>query len=240
MHIHHLQCLVLVATFLGLISHVVSQAPIPNRQPGFVYRTGNAPVLLEAWVDLVCPDAQAGWPTYLEVADHYGPDAVQFSALMFPLPYHRAAMASAKASFIADELNSTLTFDFFQNSFDKQEALYASNILDQPETYIFETYATWAGEVGYDRTEFLRRLSDREDPARRQAIVEFKYGGTRGVFGTPQTYVNGALVYSDPHTWTLESWKEVIDPLLDSNSAIKLCGGLVVAVLSTLISSLVI
>ena len=84
---------------LSLVSYsVVAQAPIPGRPPGFVYKTSpeDVPVHLEAWVSLMCPYAKVQWPLYQEVADYYGADKVRFDGLMFPLPYHRAAMAGSQ------------------------------------------------------------------------------------------------------------------------------------------------
>eukprot|EP00057_Strongylocentrotus_purpuratus_P019430 XP_011673904.1 PREDICTED: uncharacterized protein LOC100890543 [Strongylocentrotus purpuratus] len=200
----HLLVVVLVSSLM--LEYAVAQAPIPDRPPGFAYKPApEAPVVLEAWVDLICPDSKNAWLTYQAVADHYGPEKVRFSALMFPLPYHRSAMMAAQAAFVANELNPELTYAFFDNAFSKQPALSDDNIFDQTQAYVQETLAAWAGEVGYDQTEFASRLA-RSDDTQWLARVEFKYGGTRGVFGTPQTFVNGALVYSEG-TWTLDDWK---------------------------------
>ncbi|XP_011675549.1 uncharacterized protein LOC100891241 isoform X2 [Strongylocentrotus purpuratus] len=194
-----------------------AQAPIPESPPGFVYKSTSpdVPILLEAWVDLICPDAKGAWLTYQEVADHYGTDTVRFSALMFPLPYDRAAMKASQGSFVARDMNPALVYAWFNNVFDKQAALYDNAIYDKTTEFIDETLATWASEVGYDKDQFQTRLN-RSDPAHSQARVEFKYGATRGVFGTPQTYVNGAVVYSDS-SWTLADWRNIIDPLISGN-----------------------
>ncbi|XP_041456262.1 uncharacterized protein LOC121408721 isoform X2 [Lytechinus variegatus] len=210
-----------------MIEYVTAQAPIPDRPPGFIYKpspeNAAAPVILEAWVDLVCPDSKDAWLTYQKVADFYGPRKLRFSALLFPLPYHRAAMMAAQAAFVADELNPERTYPFFDNAFSKQPALSDDSIFNRTQTYVVETLAAWAGEVGYDRTEFASRLA-RSDATQWLARVQFKYGGTRGVFGTPQTYVNGALVYSDPK-WTLDDWRNIIDPLLSRNRARRYSDG---------------
>ncbi|XP_003731415.2 uncharacterized protein LOC585517 [Strongylocentrotus purpuratus] len=207
-----------LALVLGaLISQGTAQAPIPLRPPGFFYSTGScdAPIQLESFLDLICPDSKAAWRTYQKVADYYGPDTVRFSALMFPLPYHRAAMAAAQGAFVADMLDSNKTYSWLNTAFDKQAALSDANISEQPDSYILKVLSEWASDVGYSKAQFMMHLS-RSDPTQSLARVEFKYGATRGVFQTPQTFINGAVVSSEPR-WTLSDWKQVIDPLLAKN-----------------------
>ena len=85
---------------------VVAQAPVPDAPPGFVYKASSVdvPVHLEAWVDLVCPDSKKQFHVYQQIVDSYGPDKVRFDALMFPLPYHRAAMTGAQVCLLYDIL----------------------------------------------------------------------------------------------------------------------------------------
>ena len=84
----------LLASLLLLVS---SQVPIPSRPQGFPYDQSSceAPVHLEAFMDLICPDSKAAFPTLLEVADHYG-QVLSLNMLMFPLPYHRVAYLASQ------------------------------------------------------------------------------------------------------------------------------------------------
>ena len=43
--------------------------------------------------------------------------------------------------------------------------------------------------------------------------VSWKYGCSRGNFGTPGFLVNGVAVEADP-SWTLGNWTSLLDPLL--------------------------
>ena len=83
-----------------LITAGNSQIPLPKRPLGFVYKGGEptAPIHLEAFVDLTCPDCQQAWPTLKKVADMYGPETVQFTLQLFPLPYHTNAFLAAQVS----------------------------------------------------------------------------------------------------------------------------------------------
>lgn len=82
-----------------LVSGIYSQF-IPHEQPGFLYNAGKgtkeAPVLVEVFMDLLCPHSKQAWPTLKAVAEGYGPNAVRFVFHLFPLPYHTFAFIAAK------------------------------------------------------------------------------------------------------------------------------------------------
>lgn len=84
----------------ALMAVVNSQIPLPRRPLGFIYKEGepSAPIHLTAFVDLTCPDSQEAWPTVKKVADMYGPETIQFTVQLFPLPYHTNAFVAAQVS----------------------------------------------------------------------------------------------------------------------------------------------
>lgn len=84
----------------ALVAVVNSQIPLPRRPLGFIYKEGepSAPIHLTAFVDLTCPDSQEAWPTVKKVADMYGPETIQFTVQLFPLPYHTNAFIAAQVS----------------------------------------------------------------------------------------------------------------------------------------------
>ena len=90
----------LFTTALIAAKAVKAQIPLPKHPLGFVYNEGelSAPIHLEAFVDLTCPDSQQAWPNIKKVADMYGPKTVQLTLQLFPLPYHTNAFLAAQVS----------------------------------------------------------------------------------------------------------------------------------------------
>ena len=80
---------------------VKPQIPFPKRPLGFIYKGGesSASIHLTAFVDLTCPDSQQAWPIVKKVADMYGPQTIQFTVQLFPLPYHTNAFFAAQVSY---------------------------------------------------------------------------------------------------------------------------------------------
>ena len=66
-----------------------------------------APVMLELFGDLLCPDCMAAWPTVRSVISHYGPSKLLFILHVFPLPYHHQAYLSAWGAQIIKQLNGS-------------------------------------------------------------------------------------------------------------------------------------
>lgn len=80
--------------FLSLTS---AQVPIPNKPLGFVYGNGShdAPIHIDVFLDLACPDSKVAFPVMKQVAAAYGSQTVRIKFFIFPLPYHRSAHIAA-------------------------------------------------------------------------------------------------------------------------------------------------
>ena len=58
---------------LTILAVILGQVPIPmGGYDGFKRGSSSAPIQLEIFVDLKCPDCKAVWPTIKAVADAYG------------------------------------------------------------------------------------------------------------------------------------------------------------------------
>ena len=55
-------------------------------------------VLIEAFLDINCPDSAAIWDDIQKVAAHYHPDNVSVKVLWSPLPYHRNTIISTQVN----------------------------------------------------------------------------------------------------------------------------------------------
>ena len=82
---------------LSLIT-LPAQTPIPPQgYDGYAFGSCGAPAHLEVFLDLVCSDCKAIWPTVERVADAYGPAALELTVHTFPLPYHTWAFHAGQS-----------------------------------------------------------------------------------------------------------------------------------------------
>lgn len=103
----------LMLSYLVVLAY--GQAPIPNRPLGFVYKNAShaAPVHIDVFLDLACPDSKRCFPVLKQVADMYTDRSVRVKFLIFPLPYHRNAHIAAIVSTCVHFMLSCLCYALF-------------------------------------------------------------------------------------------------------------------------------
>ncbi|XP_022079227.1 uncharacterized protein LOC110973070 [Acanthaster planci] len=206
---------------LGRVGSSVGQNPIPHRPPrGFVYpysNNCNAPVEFKAFIDLSCPDCKQAWPTFQKVAAFYSNASISvlsFEAILFPLPFHRAAFPAAQASYILRLLREAAAYPWFDYIFEHQSKYYNGATLNLTQSEIDVMLAKdISSATGISMSDILTHFKD-SDPSREEEIVMWKYACSMTVSGTPTVFVNGVRV-DFSLTWTLDDWRKVIDPLLE-------------------------
>ncbi|XP_064613301.1 uncharacterized protein LOC135477077 [Liolophura sinensis] len=205
-----------LAVLLVGVSLARGQVPIPKRPLGYVYKgvAPTAPVNIEFFLDLICPDSKAAFPVLKAVGDHYG-GSVRIAAIPFPLPYHRNAFLAAKGIHVVNNLTNgdmDKVYLWMANVFQYQAKFGEALNYNLPENDTvgqFSAIATTMGLSGATFEDLLTNNSDLDFNTR----IEWKYACTRGVAGTPWFTINGVPVPADA-SWSVSDWIKVIDPLL--------------------------
>lgn len=194
----------------------------------FGYICGNAhhaaSVRMEVFLDPCCPDSKRAYPTMKAVAEHFGPSVVQLKVHLFPLPYHRNSHVITKGAHVISEFkNKTTTnssaavfawLDLVYKNLDKLTPTATSKMNDGE--VLDSLLAPMARAVcGIAPAAFATAVAP-HTPADSAARLAWKYGCTRGVYGTPMFSVNDVFVNADP-TWTLEQWVKMIQPLVEAD-----------------------
>ncbi|KAJ8044075.1 hypothetical protein HOLleu_11439 [Holothuria leucospilota] len=190
----------------------VSIAPIPRgtQGQGFPYSRSacDAKVEIDVFLDLTCPDSKAAFPVLKQVADHFG-DQVALQSYMFPLPYHRASYLACRGTFAVDGFNNNLTYQWMKTVFDNQGTLYNSRTANIGDDQVSAILGGLAAQVGMKSDDFIKKSALNDNSQR----IQWKYGCSRGVSGTPTALVNGVDVNMSA-AWTLDNWIKIIQPLL--------------------------
>ncbi len=202
-----------------------AQAPIPSGGLDG-YRIGNAdaPIQLEVFYDLICPDSKDSWKAMKDVMSHYGPDKLGFTMHRFPLPYHHNAFYAWQGGGYLDSVNSSLMWDwveqFFGEGFPNQSNFTNAETDDMTQQDVIQAMgrmAELATKGAVSTSDFVNGLSygNEFDAGCR---TSWKYGCSRGVTGTPVWLVNGVQVGADP-LWTLKQWIALLDPVISPAAA---------------------
>ncbi|KXJ29487.1 uncharacterized protein LOC110247568 [Exaiptasia diaphana] len=197
-----------------LISTVLCQTPIPKKPLGFVFNNGksSAPVHLEIYADLTCPDCQQAWPTIKQVAEVYGPDKVRVVFQSFPLPYHTNSFVAAQSVAVAEGVNATLVFPWIDVLFKNQNQLYNFQTMDKNRFDINNIVASLAPKADISQSAMKDGLSEASYEG--QARLSWKHGCSKTVASTPSFFINDVIVNEADASWTLDQWKKLIDSLL--------------------------
>lgn len=197
-----------------------AELKIPSKIGGFWYN--NQPlksnsILIEAFLDPLCPDSRDSWPPLKQALFHYG-SRVSLVVHPFPLPYHDNAFICSRALHIVDRLDThpTGTYDLLEAFFKHQEVFYGQATSNVSRGSVVNKVAKFAAEVvvapALNNSVIRQGFDDRRtDLATRYS---FKYGCLKGVYGTPFFFVNGFPLPDAGSPVDYDGWKKIVDPLV--------------------------
>ncbi|CAF1460582.1 unnamed protein product [Rotaria sordida] len=210
---------ILAVVYVGFIS---AQVPIPSRPDGYgVGGPADAHVVVEMFLDPLCPGCKASWPTVLQVIQAYG-TRIHLRIHTFPLPYHtNSFVASQGLHVVANVTNRNLDaiFQYTTKVFENQQMWYndATKTMTMPQ--VIDSLATFIDSIGLvTKDKFLAGMAN--DDINGETRISWKYACSRGVAGTPTFLINGVTTSANS-AWSLDDWKSVIDPILASNEKVS-------------------
>ncbi|XP_071700938.1 uncharacterized protein [Rutidosis leptorrhynchoides] len=197
---------------------VESQSIIPIRYDGFVYKkraASTGTVLIEAFYDPVCPDSRDSWAPLKQAVDYYGTNVVSLIVHTFPLPYHDNAFVTSRALHIVNDLNVSATYHLLDAFFKHQEQFYNAQTLGMSREAVLDQVIGFASSTLGNSFKSAIKSGFNDSKTGTKTRVSFKYGCSRGVYGTPFFFVNGFLVpFNDDDTIDYNGWRKLIDPLI--------------------------
>ncbi|KAF8769588.1 hypothetical protein HU200_006180 [Digitaria exilis] len=190
---------------------------IPARMDGFVYG-GKPPalgetVVVEAFLDPLCPDSRDTWPPLKEVVDHYG-GRVSVVVHLFPLPSHSYAFNVCQAIHTVNKLNPSYVYPLLEKVFKYQEGYYnqptykksGATVVDEITKNLVVPIIGETNLPAYT-TAFNDSQSDQA------ARISFKIGSLRAVTGTP-SFVNAIPIDGSGSPVDYKRWISILDPLV--------------------------
>lgn len=165
-----------------LAAFVSAQVPIPTRPDGYgVGGPADAHVVIEMFLDLLCPDCKGSWPTVLQVIQYYG-TRIHFRIHTFPLPYHTNAFVVAQGLHVianATNRNSDSIFKFATQVFQNQQLWYNAATSNLTIPQVVDSLANFAAQTGIvTKQKFLDGMA--LDDINYETRVSWKYACSRG------------------------------------------------------------
>ena len=139
---------VLAVVYFGII---FAQVPIPSRPDGYgVGGPADAHVVVEMFLDPLCPGCKASWPTILQLIKAYG-TKIHFRIHTFPLPYHtNSFLASQGLHVIANATNRNLTtiYQYTTDVFANQDKWSNDGTKSQTIPQVIDSLASFVDKSG--------------------------------------------------------------------------------------------
>merc|ERR1712130_348301 len=158
------------------------------------------------------------WATLKEMANHYGKE-VRLRVVDFPLPYHRAAFKVAIGLQVIGNMKKNVRaqsvdpFDYMDLMFNQQDAIHSfansandSQLVDYLSKMVSEN-------LKIDKATFENGMSDPNMDW--LARVDWKFGCSIGVSGTPFPYINRVFLDAPIAEFKLDDWKKILDPMIN-------------------------
>jgi thiol-disulfide isomerase/thioredoxin len=171
--------IILAVIYAGFVS---AQVPIPSRPDGYgVGGPADAHVVVEMFLDPLCPACKATWPTVLQLIQAYG-TRIHVRIHTFPLPYHtNAFVVSQGLHVVANVTNRNLDaiFKYATQVFDYQQIWYndATKSLTMPQ--VVDSLASFVDKTGLvSKDKFLAGMAS--DDINEETRISWKYACTRG------------------------------------------------------------
>jgi len=189
-----------------------AQPPTPNNYPGHTLGSPGAPIFFEVFFDLLCSDSMNAWPTIKQVQAQYAKD-LYFIMHIMPLPYHRNAFFAAQAGELIDSMISNASWwAWLELMFEHQPQFYVPATMNATGSEVVEMLASYAVPLGITKQNFLNGM-EYGGEADADTRINWKFAAARGIYGTPEFYVNGVFV-TDDGTWTVKEWSQFLEGLL--------------------------
>uniref|UniRef100_M1CV47 Uncharacterized protein n=1 Tax=Solanum tuberosum TaxID=4113 RepID=M1CV47_SOLTU len=177
-------------------------------------------IVIEAFLDPVCPDSRDSWPPLKKALHHYG-SRVSLVVHTFPLPYHDNAFTTSRALHIVNKLNSSATFRLLEAFFDQQDKFYNQATFNLSKASVVDEVAKFtSNKIG--NSNYAAVKAGFTDPKTDQATrISFKYGCVKGVYGAPFFFVNGFPLPDGGSPLDYKTWRDVIDPLISPEEQLR-------------------
>ena len=195
--------------------------PLPSRELGHVAGGESASVTVAAWLDYACPFSGKFYKTFTEqVLPHYG-DAVKFVVYHQVQPWHPQSTMLHEAAIAVTMVGGEDAFWKFSTAlYASQTDFFDANVYDKSRTQIYrELAALAAASAGVSEADVMSKLervveegSLNTGNATTQTLkFHVKLGRQTGIHVSPTTTLNG-MVCDTSSGWTLDQWKEFLDP----------------------------
>ncbi|KAI9591537.1 thioredoxin-like protein [Syncephalis fuscata] len=200
---------------------------LPHRFAGHRFGNADAPHVLEAYLDFVCPFSAKFFKRLNEdvlpwLKSSY-PNKVQFIFRQQIQPWHPQSTLVHEAALAAERVNKERFFDIAKSLFENQKAYFDEALVNATREQTYQQLAEQLGQVlNKPAASIHAELAVPTDVSPQNLgnkVTDdlkwhIKYARQLGVHVSPTVYWDGIVDNSVSSSWTLDQWKEYIEKRL--------------------------
>ncbi|RIA92772.1 thioredoxin-like protein [Glomus cerebriforme] len=190
---------------------------------GHRWGASNAPHVLEANLDYVCPFSAKLYKRLrsevLPFIDKNYPGKVQFIFRQQIQPWHPSSTIVHEAAIAVEKLDSSKFFDFSDKLFDAQKQYFDESVQNLSRAQIYESLASYVNEIGLSSSDFLsllhipvaikpEEIRNAGNKITNELKWHIKFGRQNGIHVSPTILFDGIIDNDISSAWTFDQWKE--------------------------------
>lgn len=189
--------------------------PVPAYPSGYRLGAGDAPLQIEAFIDLECPFSKKAWPTLLGLVNQEPSDRLAITAHPTVLADHRQSWDLTKAVTAVADPDPLKGWKFISHLYQNQDRYSSTACETKTHQDVLALMATLIQEfdAALPSDELVKEIGDEGSAIASRAKTSIRYAISRGVWSTPTFFINGSEVPQLESSSTLNDWKTLLDGL---------------------------
>jgi len=189
--------------------------PVPAYPSGYRLGSGDAPLQIEAFIDLECPFSKKAWPTLLGLINREPGDRLAITAQPTILCDHRQSWDLTKTITAVADPDPLKGWKFISHLFQNRDRYNSEAFATKTHQDLWALIRTLIQE--FDDTlpadQLVKDITDEGSAIASRAKTSIRYAISRGVWSTPTFFINGSEVPQLESSSTLKDWHTFLNDL---------------------------
>jgi len=189
--------------------------PVPAYPSGYRLGSGDAPLQIEAFIDLECPFSKKAWPTLLGLVNQEPSDRLAITAQLTVLADHRQSWDLTKAVTAVADPDPLQGWKLISHLYQNQDRYSSTACEAKTHQDVLALVATLIQEfdAALPTHELVKDIGDESSAIASRAKTSIRYAISRGVWSTPTVFINGSEVPQLESSSTLSDWRAFLAEL---------------------------
>ncbi|MEO0409109.1 MAG: thioredoxin domain-containing protein [Cyanobacteria bacterium P01_A01_bin.135] len=189
--------------------------PVPPRPSGYRIGSGDAPLQIEAFLDLECPFCKKAWPTLLALVNQESGSRLAVTVQPTILSDHRQSWDLTKTLTAIAQQEPLKAWTFISHLYQRQQDFQGSAFNAKTRQDLFQLIERLVREFDAEVpiANMMADIKADDGSTASRTKPSIRYAITRGVWSTPTFFINGSEVPQLESSSTIGDWRDFLASL---------------------------